>query len=98
MREASFSAIQMAEKLGKSRQNVYMDMKRTSMRDEQISEYAEALNVDKQVIYDRLKGRARKLCGKLLARAFANLEKQFRELKEVCTEDAQCEGLGRSIS
>lgn len=53
LQEANLSAIHIAERMKKTKQNVYLDLKRTSMRDEQIEDWADALGISKTQIYDR---------------------------------------------
>jgi predicted DNA-binding protein YlxM (UPF0122 family) len=86
--EANLSAIYMADRLGKSRQQVYMDLKRTSMRDKQIEEYAKALEIDKQVIYDRMESTlGDPKNADYLQKYMQKLEDNFRELREVFAEE-----------
>jgi predicted DNA-binding protein YlxM (UPF0122 family) len=86
--EANLSAIYMADRLGKSRQQVYMDLKRTSMRDKQIEEYAKALGIDKQVIYDRMESTlGDPKNADYLQEYMQKLEDNFRELREVFAEE-----------
>jgi predicted DNA-binding protein YlxM (UPF0122 family) len=84
IKENNLSAIHIAERIGKSRQNIYNDLKKVAMKDEQIQEYAKALNIEKQVIYDRWNGKStsNKAGDDLLAQQMESLEQYFKNQVE----------------
>lgn len=99
MQEKNLSAISMSEKLGKTRQNVYNDLKRTTMRDENIEEYALALNISKDEIYARWKDNettSENITGiDLLADQIAKIEQMFAQ--QLAIKDEQIKGLQRTV-
>lgn len=99
MQEKNLSAISMSEKLGKTRQNVYNDLKRTTMRDENIEEYAQAMNISKDEIYARWKDNettSENITGiDLLADQIAKIEQMFAQ--QLAIKDEQIKGLQRTV-
>ena len=82
--EANLSPVNVATRLGKARQNVYQDLKRTSMKDEQVEAYAQLLGIDKSVIYARQKGEVENdsFGGKVLEDIKRMIEEELREKNE----------------
>lgn len=97
IKEKNFSAIQLSERMGKSRQVIYADLKRSSMRDDMIEEYAKALEIDKQFIYDRMEG-IESTDSNYLIEHLSNLEEQFKRLlNQIDVKDRQIEGLQKTV-
>jgi gas vesicle protein len=101
LKESNLTAVIIAERMGKTKQNVYVDLKRTAMRDEQIADWAKALNIDKQIIYDRWNAADKSESApesNYLMDHLSNLEEQFKRLlTQLDTKDKQLEVKDRQI-
>lgn len=106
IREANLSTEQVATLLGKSKQSVYNDYNRVGMKDDEIGRYAKALNIEKEVIYERV-GDSPVIAqsSNYLMEHLANLEEQFKRLlsqleikdKQLEVKDQQMAGLQKTV-
>lgn len=99
IREANLSTEQVAALIGKSKQSVYNDYNRVGMKDDEIGRYAKALNIEKEVIYERV-GESPNINqgSNYLLEHLANLEEQFKRLlHQLEIKDKQLDGLQRTV-
>lgn len=98
--DKNLSAEQVAKLVGKSKQQVYNDFNRVGMKDDQIERYADALQVDKQLIYNRIEGTEKDAgeSSSYLMEHLASLEEQFKRLlNQIEVKDRQIEGLQKTV-
>ncbi|WP_254562182.1 helix-turn-helix domain-containing protein [Dyadobacter diqingensis] len=97
--EKNLSAEQMAKLTGKSRQQVYNDFNRVGMKDDEIEKYTNALQIEKQVVYDLLENKSVEGNeSNYLQEHLTNLEEQFKRLlNQIDVKDRQIEGLQKTV-
>lgn len=101
--EKAITPSYLIEKLGKSKQAVYNNFKRTDMKNEELNKWADALGVSSEEILKRSKGEAPDAMvhadGDNYLRDYLDrLEARFKELNEqLAVKDRQIDGLQRTV-